>query len=481
MFYMRNSGLAPQRRYVAPHFVPGLLDALSEPQLLAIADAYQAADPATVRSHTRSLPLRVRAGQVGLLDALAGTVTDPTRSGHGRKGADQIIRNPRGRLSRGARPEHGISLEDELSDLGTRTVDAFAQAGKDLWTGYRIGASGFYDTLGNAVGLINRANDFMTDFTGVGHMSEGTMWKDAENWLHHAAARVAPKPEELPRSVPSKIYAGIGQAPAEVAQYLTATRWLGPIMGMASVDAIRESDQGLEAAAGAAAKAGLLGLGAKALEPLSWGARAAAMGSLGAASTFGHGGEPEDLIAYALLGASGVPRAKQPNLAPLRMSYNEFADAARHADASLEIIRALAPYRRRQERVQINRNPGILLENVARRSDELLGYETTPGKKYKLPPSPLMRSSRIYDYGRKKWWKRREDVEVKREQADQPADQWFADEYLMSEGARIAQRRENEILRRARLQLGDEGRFDSGAERLGRAVRRRMRKRGRDN
>lgn len=72
-----------------------------------------------------------------------------------------------------------------------------------------------------------------------------------------------------------------------------------------------------------------------------------------------------------------------------------------------------------------------------------------------------------------------EDVEVKREDAEYPSEQEFADEYRKSEGARVDLRRENEILKQARIQLGKEGRFDAEAKRLAQIIRQRSRGRGR--
>jgi hypothetical protein len=198
----------------------------------------------------------------------------------------------------------------------------------------------------------------------------------------------------MPNAAVDKLFVGIGQAPAEIAQYLVGARLLGSIAGLASLNAVRESGKGAEAAANAAAEGALFGLGAKALEPLNWIARATGLGGLGAAFSFADNGDPADAIASAfslgLLGAFGVPRARQPNLLLLQLAHGDFNEAAGHARNRLDVVRGLSPRRRKQEVVQINRPPGLLLEDVARRSDDLLGYSTTPGKRYKLSPSPLM-------------------------------------------------------------------------------------------
>jgi len=288
---------------------------------------------------------------------------------------------------------------------------------------------------------------------------------------------VAPRAEDIPTSIPGKIYAAIGAAPAELAQLLTAARLVGPIAGMAGLNGVRASEKGWKEAASAAAEGALFGTAAKLLDPLNWIQRAAGLGTLNTAFGFAENGDlgsaATDAIPATLLGAVGVPRARQPNLLPLQLAYGDFVEAAKHAENSLGVTRGLTPQRRRQEIIQINRPPGLLLQDVARLSDDLLGYKTAAGKRYGLPESPLMRESRIYDYGRSKWWKRFEDVEVKRENAKYPSEQWFADEYRKAEGARIASRRENEILRQARIQLGKEGRFDLEARKLAEAIRRR--------
>jgi hypothetical protein len=463
----------------------GLLDALDQPQLVPIADVSQPGKPTEVPLDSGISPLRWIARQVGLLDALNDTGTPPATTKSPGQGAPRFIGRYPVRSEGNEQSEGSVDAENQLSlsDIGKLVADPFVQAGKDLWTGYLIGASGMYDTAGDAVGLLNRANDFMTQWTGVGQMSEGTIWKDAKDWLHDTAIEVAPRSEDLPTSIPGKIYAGIGQAPAELAQLLTAARLVGPVAGLAGLEGVRASENGWAAAGEAAAKGALFGLAAKALDPLNWIARSAGLASLGAASSVAEGQNSSDAIASAaslgLLGAFGVPRAKQPNLVPLQVAYSDFNEAANHAQNSLDVVRGLLPRRRRQEVVQINRRPGLLLQDVARQSDELLGYKTTPGVEYELPPSPRMQKTRICDYGRSKRWKRFEDVEVKRENAKYPPEQEFADEYRKSEGARVDLRRENEILKQARIQLGKEGRFDAEAKRLAQIIRQRSRGRGR--
>jgi len=458
----------------------GLLDALAHPQLIPIAGD-PSADSRELSETTAASPLRWHAGQVGLIDAL----------GTGRPLSGKTTQDDQGTLQfMGRYPvrSNGPKRSNDntvVLDAGKQIVDAFAQAGKDAWTGYLIGASGMYDTAGDTFGLLNRANDFMTELTGIGQMSEGTIWKDAENWLHKTALQVAPRPEDLPTSLAGKMYAAIGQAPAEVAQLLTAARLAGPIAGIAGLEGVRESENGWDAAGRAAVKGALFGLAAKALDPLNWIARSSGLTTLGVASGIAEGEDPGDAIAtaapLALLGAFGVPRAKQPDLLPLQLAYDDFNKAASHAQNRLDVVRGLSPRRRRQEVVQINRIPGLLLQDVARVSDDLLGYKTTPGKPYELPPSPLMRSKRIYDYGRSKWLKRFEDMEVKRQNARYPREQWFADEYRRSEGARVGLRREDEILRRGRIQLGKEGRFDAEARKLAHIIREKMRGRDRSD
>jgi hypothetical protein len=479
MFFPMTSASPRLRRRVSPAYGPGygLLDALDQPKLVPIAEASQASTSSSVPQDTSISPLRWLTRQVGLLDALNDTETAPAAA----SGRPMAERGPIGRVPfRPARYQISSSADGSGHSIARQLlVDPIVADAKDIWRGVRLGNAGIYKTLANTVGLANDANDFLTRTTGYGTLSKDTFAQDLKDWLDSAAVYVAPPPEDVPTNFADEFFTALGQAPADVAQMLVGARLLGPVAGMASVNAVRESDQGLDAAEKAAAEGVLFGLGAKALEPLNSIARAAGFGSLSAAIGLANGGDLGDAVASAapmsLLGAAGIPRPKEPNLLPLQLAYSDFADAAKHAQNRLDVVRGLSPWRRKQEIVQINQRPGLLLQEVARLSDALRGYKTTRGRTFYLPSSPWMLGSRILDYGRKKWWKRFDDVEVKREKARDPRAQRNADFYLESEGVRIPRRRENEILRRARIQLDKEGRFDRGAEDLGKTIRRRIR------
>ncbi|MCK6454591.1 MAG: hypothetical protein L6R19_27650, partial [Alphaproteobacteria bacterium] len=136
----------------------------------------------------------------------------------------------------------------------------------DLVTGYRAGAAGIYGTLANIAMLLNHAKDELAHVTGMGTPRAETHDPAVEAWLRRAARRM--QPDSLPDDVGGKIYAGLGRAPADIAMYLAGTRALGPIFGMAGVEALREADKGPAAAATGAAKGALLGGTLKAAEKL---------------------------------------------------------------------------------------------------------------------------------------------------------------------------------------------------------------------
>jgi hypothetical protein len=416
-------------------------------------------------------------GQSGLLDVFGDTAAN-SRATTGRPATPiQFL---------GRHPEVPKSAQDSsaLRDFGTAVADAYLQAGRDMWTGYLTGASGMYNTAGNAVGLINDLNDFSLRNGGIGVRGVRPLWSAAEEWLHDASARVAPAPEDLPQTFHGKLYSTIGQAPGEFAQYLAGVRLLRPVLGIASLDALREADKGWEAAASAGAKGAALGWAAKALEPLNWIARSAGLGSVGAASTLTEGGSVESALEdgaiFGLLGAMGrAPAESLPRTTLLQAAHTEFLEAAAHARNRLDVIRGLTPRRRRQEIIQINRVPGLRLQDVARASDDLSAYRTTPGMKYELPANPLLRESRIYDYGRQRKDTGFQDIEVKRERARTPRAQRLADDLRRRQGAQIVERRENEILKRAQMQLRPETSFDRELVDLLRTVREFIRKRRR--
>jgi Ca2+-binding RTX toxin-like protein len=176
-----------------------------------------------------------------------------------------------------------------------------------LVAGYRMGASGLYGTMANAVMLLNRANDYLVSKTGIGTPSADTNFAVVENWLREASRNVAPQPQDLPQDVMGKVYAGIGRAPADIAGYVAGSRVLGPVAGMAGVDALREADKGPEAAALAGAKGALLGGTLKATEPLTRPARAATMAGVGGTQAAVEGGDLGDIVAgAAVMGGLGA-------------------------------------------------------------------------------------------------------------------------------------------------------------------------------
>lgn len=477
-----SRGPKPLTRRVISNVRPpyGSMDILSVPGPVPIAELSGA--PHAIRVS----PRRWRVGQVGLLDALTDPGSEEMADIESPTPTIRFIgRHPvrseayRSSVATGVAGSPGTSR-----GYGERILDGFIDAGKGLRTGYLLGSSGIYDTAGDAVALTNRWNDFMTQWTGIGTMTKDTPMQDVEDWLYDAAAQVAPRPEDYPTSIGGKFYSALAQTPAELAQYLTAARLVGPIAGLAGLNVVRESENGWEPAIIGGAKGATLGLAARWLDPLNWVERTAGLGSLGAASTLGEGLAPDDALAnvaaLSLFGALGVPRPKQPNLLPLQLAHNEFTQAAKHAERRLAEIRNLSQKRQKQLRVGTNQVPGLRLEEVVRKSDELAGYKVGRGGRYKLPDLPGLLDERRFDSTRSKWWYLKpSEVETKRETARTPRAQRLADFVLENEGVRIARRRENEVLRKARIQLGKEGRFDASAERLAQLIRDKMKNRNR--
>ena len=204
----------------------------------------------------------------------------------------------------------GEAIGKAFDDLYANAIEMPA---RNIAQGYLASASGMYSLGANAMMLINRAGDYLTEKTGVGAMSRDTAFGKAEQWLRRTAQQVAPDAESLDDSTIAKIYQGLGSAPAAIAQYATGTRYLGPVAGFAAVDALHAADQGAEAAAWAGAKGAMLGGAFKAAGPLKRPSRAGALAVIGGTQAAAEGGDVSDVVAGAttlgILGATG-PRGR---------------------------------------------------------------------------------------------------------------------------------------------------------------------------
>jgi len=206
-------------------------------------------------------------------------------------------------------PFAGSTAESKGEDPGLvgAILDSFKQAGEDLATGYQASASEFYNTGANALMLINRAADYLTEKTGVGSMSRDTAFGHIEGFLRDAAKQVAPQPEDMPQDTAGKIYQGLGSAPVAIGEYVAGIKALGPVLGFAGIDALREADKGVEAAAEAGAKGALMGKVFQAAEPLTRPLKAAALGTTGAIQAAAEGGDASDIVAGgAVMGTLGA-------------------------------------------------------------------------------------------------------------------------------------------------------------------------------
>ena len=193
--------------------------------------------------------------------------------------------------------------------VGDSVVGGFERTGKNLWTGYKSGTSGFWRLSGNALNLVNRMSDYLAEKTGVGPKAKDTMWGEAEAWMRRQAEAIAPGADEIDDHVIAKIYQGLGAAPVALAEYGAGAAVAGPVAGFAAVDALRESDKGMKEAFVAGLKGAGLGKIFKAAEPLTRTAKAGTLATAGGAAAVGEGGDTSDVVAGAatmgILGAAG--------------------------------------------------------------------------------------------------------------------------------------------------------------------------------
>lgn len=188
---------------------------------------------------------------------------------------------------------------DEKTGIIDNIVNDLKLTGKNLKYGYDLSAEQLYHVAANVPMLINEANDYLVEKTGIGKPSEETVLKTVENWLRNASKAVAPPDEGAPKDIIGKIYAGIGSAPGTIATYLPAVKALGVIGGMATVGGLSKADEGLKETAIAAAKGAAFGSMIKAVEPYAASVRIPAMATAGAATTAAEGGDVTDIVSNA--------------------------------------------------------------------------------------------------------------------------------------------------------------------------------------
>ena len=187
---------------------------------------------------------------------------------------------------------------------------AIVAPARNLYGGFKLGAAGASQLEANAMMLINRAGDYLTEKTGVGAMSKDTAFGEVEKWLRQNARQLTGDAEpHLDDNTLAQIYSGLGQAPAAIAEYAIGGRLVGPVAGFAGVDALHAADQGPKEVAKAAAKGALVGSLFKGAAPLLRPQRAGALATIGGTQAAVEGGDVSDVTAGAatlgILGAMG--------------------------------------------------------------------------------------------------------------------------------------------------------------------------------
>jgi hypothetical protein len=361
-------------------------------------------------------PLRWLGRQIGLLDALNGLDMTAATASDGTDSADHIIGRGPYLAGKAAIP---LDTDSEVQDGGKPQqddsrhsiarqilVDPFVADAKAIWTGIRRGNSGIYHTLANTVGVVNELNDFLTKTTGIGTLSKDTSMQDVEDWLYQQAAYAAPPSDDAPSTIVDKVLAGVGEAPADVAQALVAVQGLGPKLGLAALGALSEVDKGPEAAAEGAAGGLLMGKAFDFLPKLSPAGRAALLASLGAADTAGHGGDASDVLSSAftmgMLGKLSGPRKMTPaetRIEDLRNLLSEYRMARIGYELKKARYKYFAPTTEFKERL-------VRLNDTIGKKNEILGkqLEASEGRSIGRAPrfyfGPRNKNYRVGDWTR---------------------------------------------------------------------------------
>ena len=288
---------------------------------------------------------------------------------------------------------------------------AIVAPARNLYGGFKLGAAGASQLSANAMMLINRAGDYLTEKTGVGAMSKDTAFGEVEKWLRENARQLTGQAEPyLDDNIIAQIYQGLGQAPAAIAEYGSGARLLGPVAGFAAVDALQAADQGPEEAAYAAVKGALIGGMFKGAGPLTRPARTGALATIGGTQAAVEGGDVKDVTAGAatlgILGAMG-PRgrfglrdlyAKPRQLTIDEMNEREFTGQTIREPGAMPT----APGRPAERGVPFKRpqaQPAILPSDIPRTVFRGSG-RTEQGEAYSGPAVPILGPGRYYAFSR---------------------------------------------------------------------------------
>ncbi len=383
-------------------------------------------DTTSQQERTTKAPPSVRLRPVSG-DPFAARSTRPTEPPGARVRLKPVNHDPFNTSAAGAEPvksSAAVNTDEGGEDSGLLSAlgESFSKAGRDLVTGYKGSAASFYNTGANAMSLVNKAADYLAEHTGIGPMSRDTALGHAERYLRDAGRRVAPRPEEMPADTAGKVYQGLGSAPVAMGEYLAGMRALGPVLGFAATDALREADKGPGAAIEAGAKGALMGGILKAAEPLSRPLRTGAMATAGGTQAASEGGDVSDVVAGAtVMGALGATSGKgnvrardllprKPRLRPVQGNPFE-TTRARGAPAETASPSAQAGETGKPPATVIR--PGIVNDPVntvntraearQRRAIDKAAHEAATSPKNRLPqPTDAQREAENYRVGRVK-------------------------------------------------------------------------------
>lgn len=191
--------------------------------------------------------------------------------------------------------------------------EAFVNPAKQLASGYFQSAAGGAHLLSNVAKGVGKV-------TGT---KPGGAFENAEQYYRKKAAELAGNRKDIP----SQIYRGAGSAPGDIAQYTLASSALGPVGGMAAVDAAKAADQGVVPALEAGAKGALTGGAFHVMAPATRPIKALAGFGMGAGESAISGGTPQDIA------AGGLTMAGMAAQSPGTVGARDMARNARPAPA----------------------------------------------------------------------------------------------------------------------------------------------------
>ena len=190
-------------------------------------------------------------------------------------------------------------LDIRASDFPT----AFKMFGNDLRRSVIKGNAEIYELGANAFKLVDNVTDFLDQGGASDPAIRTGVLRSGEDFLRDLGQKALNDAKKIKGTSAATFFNELlGSLPSTLAQYLAGVKLLGPIMGFASVDALKAYDEGLAEAAIAGTKGAATGLAAQVSAPFTRFGKGVTLGTTaGAAEAIDPRSTNEDILTTSFL------------------------------------------------------------------------------------------------------------------------------------------------------------------------------------